>query len=255
MEASTTYPVSNFEITIADLRLASSLQKWLESNARGGSRYKETILSLFGVFTEDSRLDRPEYLSGGKAPMVISEVLATAETGSTTDVGDMAGHGISAGQTNSFYKDVKEHGFIMTLMFVRPKAVYYQGLPKMFQKNDRYDYFFRHFQNIGEQEILNSEVFFDGGGTLDPDGTFGYAPRYAEYKHINDSVHGEFRTSLAYWHLARDLDNTATLNTDFVSCTPDDRIFAVTTSDQIYAQITHNIQAMRPMEYFGIPKL
>lgn len=192
--------------------------------------------------------------------MVISEVMATADgTESTSEdtysVGDMAGHGVSVGKSNRWERRFEEHGFIMSLMFVRPKPAYYQGLPRMFWKNDRYDYFFPQFENIGEQEIYNGEAFFDGAGTLTKDGTFGYAPRYAEYKHINDTVHGEFKNSLNYWHLARTLDNTVALNNTFVACNPSTRIFKVETYDNVYAQVYNNIYASRPMQAYGIPRL
>lgn len=240
--------------TINDLRRAFKLQEWLEKNARGGSRYTESILSHFGVRSSDARLQRPEFLGGGTSPMVISEVLQTSSNDSEpTPQGNMAGHGISVGGSNSFSYTSEEHGYIIGIMSIMPKSAYQQGIPKHFLKFDKFDYYWPSFAHLGEQPIQNKEIYFSDDDENDE--TFGYTPRYAEYKFINSSVHGEFRTSLNFWHMGRIFENRPQLNADFIACDPTTRIFAVETSEQIYAHIHHRIKARRKMPYFGTPTL
>ncbi|AXH73645.1 MAG: major capsid protein [Microviridae sp.] len=249
--------------SINELRKAVRLQEWLEKNARGGARYIEQLLSHFGTAPKDERLQRPEYLGGGKQPVVISEVLNTA--GSSTieldPVGEMAGHGISVGSTNGFSRSFSEHGYIIGIMSVIPRSAYMQGIPKVFLKDDKFDYAWPEFAQIGEQPILNKELYYDGS-TNDPaivDATFGYTPRYAEYKFQLSTVHGDFKTNLDYWHMARKFSVAPALTKDFVMVDPDEtkRIFAVTdpASDDIYAQVYHSVDAVRPLPYFGTPAI
>ena len=138
--------------TINELRQAFQIQKWMERSARSGSRYTEVLQSFFGVSPRDSRLQRPEFLGGGKMPLSISEVLQTSET-KTTALGEFAGHGITYGSTARFRKFFTEHGFIIGIMSVLPRTAYCQGLPKLFRKFDKYDYFWKEFAHLGEQEI------------------------------------------------------------------------------------------------------
>lgn len=240
--------------TINDLRRAFKLQEWLEKNARGGSRYIESILSHFGVRSSDARLQRPEFLGGGSSPITISEVLQTSDASAEeTPQGNMAGHGISVGASNSFKYRSEEHGYIIGIMSIMPKAAYQQGIAKHFTKFDKFDYYWPSFAHIGEQSILNKELYIKGDET-DED-TFGYTPRYAEYKFINSSVHGEFRGSLDYWHMGRIFDNQPQLNEQFINCEPTTRIFAVTDTETVYAHVFHRIKATRPMPYFGTPHM
>ncbi len=246
--------------SINDLRQAFRLQEWLEKNARGGSRYIEVIKSHFGVTSSDARLQRPEYLGGGKSPVSISEVLQTSETAVTattlqnTPQGNMAGHGINVGGGNNFSYYAQEHGYIIGLMSIMPKTAYYQGIPKHFKKFDKFDFYFPSFAHLGEQPIKNYELY--ATATATDDATFGYTPRYAEYKHMLSSVHGEFRDTLLFWHMARDFQNQPALNEDFINCVPTKRIFAVDLQEQetIYAHIFHELKATRLMPYFGTPK-
>lgn len=235
---------------INSLRRAFRLQEWLERNARGGTRYIESILAHFGVKSSDARLQRPEYLGGSKGKMVISEVLSTAET--TLPVGNMAGHGISVSGGNEFKYSVEEHGWIIGLISVTPETAYQQGVHRSLSKLDRLDYFWPTFANIGEQEVKNSEIF--AGGTQVSE-TFGYVPRYAEYKFLNSRVAGEMRTSLDYWHLGRKFTAKPNLNGEFVKCDPSTRIFAVEdpSVDNIYGHIFNNIKAIRKMPKYGTP--
>lgn len=254
-----TVTVSNLSSTINDLRRAEAIQKWLELSARGGSRYVEQLEVVWGQRRQDSRLQRAEYLGGGKIPIQISELLSTFQTddpAGTLPQGNMAGHGISFGRSNrtSFY--VPEHGWIMGILSVMPRTSYFQGVPKKFSRVNRFDYFWPQLARLGEQEILKRELFFDGTNA-DKQETFGYQSRYCEYKFENDMVHGYFRTSLLYWTLVRNFDATPELNESFVTSDPSTRIFAVTTDSihNLYVQVLNRITAFRPIPYNSIPSL
>jgi len=242
--------------TINDLRRAYRLQEWLEKNARGGTRYIESILSHFGVKSSDSRLQRPEYITGVKTPVVISEVLNTSGTEGELPQGNMAGHGIavSSGKSGSYYAE--EHGYIIGIMSVMPKTAYQQGIPRTFLKLDPLDYFWPSFANIGEQEVKLQELY---AFTANADDTFGYVPRYAEYKYMPSRVAGDFRNSLDYWHLGRIFGSEPTLSQEFIECTPEDtdRIFAVTDPDaqKLYCHVLNKIKAVRPMPKYGTPTI
>lgn len=249
--------------SINDLRRAFRLQEWLEKNARGGSRYIESILVHFGVRSSDARLQRPEYLGGGAIDIQFSEVLQTGATPVDPTTGytenpqaNMAGHGIGAGVSRGISYRSEEHGWIIGIMSVLPKTAYYQGIPKMFLKNDRFDYYWPEFANIGEQPILNRELYHDTDQT-DGDDVFGYTPRYAEYKFMCNSIHGDFRTSLDYWHMARDFENKPALNQQFVEADPTERIFAVEDPDEhkLYVQVFNKVKAYRLMSVFGTPTI
>jgi len=246
---------SNAEIeptTINDLRRAFRLQEWLEKNARGGTRYIENILTHFGVKSSDARLQRPEYITGVKSPVVISEVLQTGQSDSTPQ-GNMAGHGISvtSGRAGSYF--CEEHGYIIGIMSVMPKTAYQQGIPKTYLKNDPLDYFWPSFANIGEQPVTKNEIY---AYTSNANDTFGYVPRYAEYKYMPSRVAGEFRTSkLDFWHLGRIFDTEPNLNQTFVECNPTTRVFAVedVEGDHLYCHVLNKIRAIRPMPKYGTP--
>ena len=238
--------------TINDLRNAFRLQEWLEKNARGGSRYIESILSHFGVKSSDARLQRPEFLGGGSTPITISEVLQTSSTNTEpTPQGNMSGHGIGAGGNNSFSYFVEEHGYIIGIMSVLPKTSYQQGIPKHFLKFDKFDYYWPSFAHLGEQPIENQELYFADDGQNE--NVFGYTPRYAEYKYMNSSVHGEFRNTLDFWHMGRIFENRPALNQQFVESDPTDRVFAVLNGEKLYVHLYHRIKASRRMPFFGTP--
>lgn len=245
---------------INSLRRAFRLQEWLEKNARGGTRYIENLLAHFGVRSSDARLQRPEYLGGTKSRMVISEVLSSAETDSdggatTTPLGQMAGHGISADRGNGFKFYAEEHGWIIGIINVQPVTAYQQGIPRHLSRMDRLDYYWPTFANIGEQEVLNKELFVSDTATDDE--TFGYIPRYSEYKYAPSRVHGEFKDTLSYWHWGREFATTPTLNEEFIECNPRDDQFAVTATEdqQILAHIFVNAYAKRKMPRFGVPQI
>ena len=163
----------------------------------------------------------------------------------------------SVGGKNIVRYKCKEHGYIIGLISIMPKTAYQQGIDKHWFKFDRFDYFWSQFANIGEQPILNKELYVadDGEG----DNIFGYTPRYAEYKYINDSVHGAFKTTLDFWHAGRIFGNRPLLNSTFIQCSPSDidRIFAVSSQffEQFYIQMHHKVKAKRPMPYFGMPRI
>lgn len=237
--------------TINDLRTAFRLQEWLEKSARGGKRYVESILAHFGVRSQDSRLNRPEYIVGTKSPIVISEVLNTTGTVELPQ-GNMAGHGVGVtrGRSGGYY--CNEHGYIIGIMSVLPKTAYQQGIPRHFLKENALQYAFPEFANIGEQPILNRELYAFGnqGGN-----TFGYVPRYAEYKFNLNRVAGDFRTTLQDWTMSRIFATQPVLNLDFIISDPTERVFAVTDPavDKLYCQVFHNIQVNRLLPKYGTP--
>eukprot|EP00996_Jenningsia_fusiforme_P001799 NODE_265_length_2567_cov_6.914615_g243_i0.p1 GENE.NODE_265_length_2567_cov_6.914615_g243_i0~~NODE_265_length_2567_cov_6.914615_g243_i0.p1 ORF type:complete len:515 (+),score=-114.64 NODE_265_length_2567_cov_6.914615_g243_i0:707-2251(+) len=246
-----------FDFQINELRRASALQRWLEKQALGGYRYIETIFSHFGVKSSDKRLQRPEYLGGGKIPVMVTEVLNTSAT-ATEPQGNMSGHGITMGESMSFQTQVEEHGYIMGIMSIMPKPAYYQGIDKHWLRTDKFDYYWPELANLGEQEIKNIELYLENDTDIN-NATFGYQQRYAEYKYGKSSVHGDFRDSLDYWHLGRKFATRPQLNETFLEVNPADdyitNIFAVETGDNIWIQLYHDVKARRPMPYFANPQL
>ena len=252
--------------TINELRKASALQQWLELMARAGSRYREQIHAIFGERIADYTVQVPQYLGGGKTPIMVSEVLSTykneANTGAGEDrpVGDMSGHALGLGSDLGFTQSFDEHGIVLGLCRVIPKSAYNQGLSKFWQKFDKFDHYFPQFANIGEQPIYNKELYVTGvtGTASDEDeGIFGYQQRYAEYKYSFNRIAGDFRSNLKHWELSRRFDSTPELNQSFIECTPDSRIFAITdeNEDKIWISLWHQVDALRPMPYHSNPSL
>lgn len=248
--------VDELGVNINDLRTSNALQRWFERNARSGSRYIEQILSHFGVRSSDARLQRPQFLGGGRTPISVSEVLQTSATDSTSPQANMAGHGISAGVNHGFTRYFEEHGYIMGIMSIRPRTGYQQGVPKDFRKFDNMDFYFPEFAHLGEQEIKNEELYLNQYDA-DNEGTFGYTPRYAEYKYSQNEAHGDFRGNMAFWHLNRIFTSKPNLNTTFVECNPSNRVFATaeTSDDKYWVQIYQDIKALRLMPKYGTPML
>jgi hypothetical protein len=202
--------------TINQLREAFAIQKWLELNARSGNRYTEHIQAHFGVTPQDARLQRPEEFGGSVSTVQFSEVLQTADT-QTGDLGTMGGHGITASGSRKSSYYAQEHGWIFAFMYVVPDTAYFQGVPKKFDKIDRYDYYQPLLAHIGEQPVKMRELFANGQASND-EITFGYLPIYDEYRHENSSVHGLMKTDLKHWHLSRDFGvNQPSLNSTFVT--------------------------------------
>lgn len=241
--------------TINDLRRAFRLQEWLEKAARGGSRYVENIKAFFGITPQDARLQRPEYITGVKTPVSIAEVLNTTGT-DVAPQGNMSGHGVSAVSGRSGKYFCQEHGYIIGIMSVMPKTAYQDGIPKHFIKTSPFDFYWPQFAHIGEQPVLNKEVlaFPVGGGGND---TFGYVPRYAEYKFMQNRVAGDLAGNLSFWHFGRKFDFNAppALNEQFVTSDPRTDPFAVTDveSQHLICHVLNKVSARRPMPKFGTP--
>lgn len=233
-------------VTVNLLREALALQRFEEARARFGSRYTE-YLRYLGVRSSDGRLDRPEYLGGGKQIIQFSEIIQTAE--GTDPVGDLKGHGIGAMRSNRYRRFIEEHGYIHSFLSVRPKTIYMQGLARHWNRRTKEDYWQKELQHIGQQEVLNKEVYAAHGT---PDGVFGYQDRYDEYRRTESSVAGEFRSStLNFWHLAREFGSAPALNGDFVKAVPTERVFAVPSQDVLYVMCNHKIQARRLVAKVG----
>jgi len=260
-------------INLNEFRYAHRLQKWFERQARSGSRYVETMLSHYGQKIPDL-YDRPEFLGGGKTPVVMSEVMNTnanqsGDQGATNmPLGDMAGHGIAVGRMNKTTAKFKEHGWLMGIMSVVPKTTYQDGIHKKFTRTDKFDFYWPEFANLGEQPILNKELWLSADDTVH-DETFAYQSIYSEYKYSNSSVHGDMRDNLNYWHMGRKFygDADYSLNKEFIECdhTEVSRIFAVPTqqdpdkdysnADHLWIHVYNEVKAFRPMPYYGTPTL
>lgn len=240
-------------VNINDLREAFALQRFEEHRSMFGSRY-EDLLRYLGVRPQDARLQLPEYLGGFSAPVQFSEVLQTSSDAERSGVGDMYGHGIGATKGRRIRRFIPEHGYVMSLLTVRPIPVYSQGLERLWSKENRFDFWQKEYEHIGQQEIRNSEVYADGDTAQDK-ATFGYQNRYDEYRRGVNIITGEFRTNQDYWTMARIFASRPTLNGDFVSCMPTDRIFQVNeqNSDQCYAMVKNNIIAKRLVSKNGNP--
>ena len=244
--------------TIEEIRRSSAVQRWLEKNIKFGGRYVESIASHFGIHVGDYRLDRPEYLGGGKINVRISEVLQTSETSSNSPLGDEGGHAIGSGNIGIKPYTATEHGWFIALLSFVPKASYGQGWPKKFQRWEPTDFAFPEFDRLGEQELKNDEIFAYGN-VSDVSGTFGYKPRYDEYKHSYDRYCGSFRSSLAFWHLGRIFASKPTLSPSFLGINwdidhipqtdPDrlTRMFATDDTRNIICDIYHHLFIKRPL--------
>lgn len=231
--------------TVNELRTAMAVQRFEEMRARYGSRYTEYLRAL-GVRSSDARLQRPEYLGGGKQTIQFSEVLQTAE--GTNPVGELRGHGIGALRTNRYRRFFEEHGYVLTFISVQPKTIYAQGVNRLWNRATKYDYFQRELQHIGQQPIYNREVY---AAHTTPAGTFGYQDRYDEYRRQESSIAGEFRSTLNFWHMARIFGSSPSLNADFVKSNPTDRIYAVPSEDTLWIMANHSIRARRIVSPVG----
>lgn len=257
--------VSSSGVSINDLRRSQQLQSWLERNALAGSRYNESIWAHFNRRTSDGRLQRAEYLGGGKVTVKISEIVTTAwsEDGAANDVppANMAGHGLSFGNTNRFSYNCEEHGFIVGFMSIMPNSAYMQGIPRMFiQRNTFLDYPWPSFAHLGEQPVYKYELYAAAPNvpvdrTTNP--LFGYQSRYADWKYIPSSSHGDFRTTLDFWHLTRKFSSSPVLGAAF--CTFEDalqnRVFAVSNVDVIWTYIYNSVTVIRALPYYGTPQM
>lgn len=241
--------------TINQLRTAMALQKFLEKNARSGTRYDELIKAHFGTDIGDARIQIPEYIGGLKNNVVISEVLQTSQTTDNSQLGQYSGHGVGYAQGEGFSYSTPEHGFIIGIMSVIPTTAYFQGINKKFSRLDPLDYYWPEFAQIGEQAIKNKELYYSLDDQNNED--FGYIPRYSEYKYNPSEVHGNFRGSMLDFHLARYFETRPNLNSEFIYCGANKRIFNVQdespTSHSLYAHVYFNITAWRKIPFFTNP--
>ncbi|WNK12874.1 MAG: major capsid protein [Microvirus sp.] len=248
--------------TINSIRLAFQTQKLLERDARGGTRYTELVRSHFGVTSPDARQQRPEYIGGGSTPVLISPIAQTAQTGLTggsTPLGSLAAVGTSLAQGHGFTYSATEHGYIVGLVSVRADLTYQQGTRKLWWRSTRYDFYFPVFATLGEQAVLNKEIFTDG--TANDTLVFGYQERWAEYRYLPSMITGLFRSTSAGtidpWHLAQKFTSLPTLNTTFIQDTPPlSRVLAVgagANGQQFLFDSFFDIQTARPMPLYSVP--
>ena len=232
-----------------DLRLGAALQRYGEARARYGTRFTEYLRYLGVRNPSDARLQEPELISSGRGMINFSEVLQTApdaQAGNTanTGVGELFGHGIAGIRTRKWRRYFEEHGILMTLLSIRPKAVYQNIQPREWLKQTREDYYQKELVNLGQQPIWASEVF---GDNPDRFATWGWQDRYAEYRFWPSTVQGEFRTVLNTWHLAREFTTAPVLNQSFVECDPTKRIFQSETNDTVYTMVNNSLVARRTL--------
>ncbi|AXL14540.1 major capsid protein [Microviridae sp.] len=250
--------------TINSIRNSFQIQRLLERDARGGSRYTEIIRSHFGVVSPDARLQRPEYLGGGSAPIIVNPIAqqsATAATGTDTPLGTLGAVGTGLADGHGFSQSFTEHGIIIGMASVRADLTYQQGLHRMWNRSTRYDFYFPVFAHLGEQAILNKEIFADG--TANDDGVFGYQERWAEYRYKPSQVTGYMRSTSAgtldAWHLAQNFASCPTLNNTFIEDNPPvDRVVAVgseANGKQFIVDAFFNANKARPMPMYSVPGL
>lgn len=247
--------------TINQLRQAFQIQRMYERDARGGTRYTEIIRSHFGVTSPDARLQRPEYLGGGQTMVNIAPVAQTSSTDGTSPQGNLAAFGTVAVNGHGFTKSFTEHGVLIGLVEVRADLTYQQGLNRMWSRRTRFDFYWPTLAHIGEQSVLNKEIYTQGSVAPTTDaGTFGYQERYAEYRYKPSQITGLFRSnataSLDAWHLSEDFSALPVLNASFiVSNPPVDRVIAVPAEPHFLFDAWFKMRVARPMPVFGVPGL
>lgn len=250
--------------TINQLRQSFQIQKLLERDARGGTRYTEIIRSHFGVVSPDARLQRPEYLGGGSTPISINPVAQTSATGLAEDTspqGNLAAFGTALAYNHGFTYNATEHGVLIGLVSVRADLTYQQGLPRMWSRSTRYDFYFPAFATLGEQAVLNKEIYCTGTAT--DDDVFGYQERWAEYRYKPSQITGYFRSTAAgtldAWHLAQEFGTLPVLNDEFIEDTPPvERIVAIgeqANGKQFLLDAFFNVRQARPMPLYSVPGL
>jgi len=243
--------------TINQLREAFQIQRMYEKDARGGTRYTEMIRAHFGVISPDARLQRPEYLGGTTANININPISQTAPTVSgQTPQGNLAAMGTVSTSGNSFVKSFTEHEIVIGLVSVRADLNYQQGLNKMWSRQTRFDFFWPSLSHLGEQAILNKEIYAQG--TSADDDVFGYQERYSEYRYKPSQITGLFRSTVAapldIWHLAEKFTSLPTLNATFIQSNPPiGRVIAVPTQPHFMFDAYFNYLHARPMPTFGVP--
>jgi len=250
--------------TINQLRQSFQIQKLLERDARGGTRYTEIIRSHFGVASPDARLQRPEYLGGGSTPISISPIAQTGGTGAqgtTTPQGNLAAFGTYMAKGHGFTQSFVEHGHVIGLVSVRADLTYQQGIRRFWSRSTRYDFYFPAFATLGEQAILNKEIFCDGSSN--DSNVFGYQERWAEYRYNPSQITGLFKSTSAGtidpWHYAQKFTSLPTLNNTFIQDTPplarNLAVGSAANGQQLLLDAFFHINAARPLPMYSVPGL
>jgi len=250
--------------TINQLRQSFQIQRLLERDARGGTRYTEIVRSHFGVVSPDARLQRPEYLGGGVTPVNINPIVqasGTGASGTTAPLGTLAAVGTALSSGHGFSQSFTEHGVVIGLVCVDADLTYQQGLHKMWSRSTRYDFYFPAFAMLGEQAVLNKEIYVTGGAS--DANVFGYQERWAEYRYLPSRISGLFRSTAAGtidpWHLAQKFTSLPTLNSTFIQCMPPvDRVVAVgaaANGKQFIFDSFFKCVTARPMPLYSVPGL
>jgi len=248
--------------TINQLRQSFQIQKLLERDARGGTRYTEIIRSHFGVVSPDARLQRPEYLGGGSTPINITPIPQTSGTGATgTPLGNLAAYGTYLANGHGFSQSFVEHGYVIGLISVRADLTYQQGLRKMWSRSTRYDFYFPVFAMLGEQAVLNKEIYCDG--SANDSSVFGYQERWAEYRYNPSQITGLFKSTSAGtvdpWHYAQKFASLPTLNSTFIQDTPplarNLAVGSAANGQQLLLDAFFDIRAARPLPLYSVPGL
>lgn len=245
-------------ITINDLRQAFQIQKLLERDARGGTRYTEILRSHFGVISPDARLQRPEYLGGSRSRINIVPVQQTSNTNDVSPQGNLAAFGLASDVRKGFNKSFVEHGYIIGLVNIRADLTYQQGLNRMWSRRSRFDFYWPSLAHLGEQAILNKEIYAQG--TEADNQVFGYQERYAEYRYYPSMITGKLRStdpqSLDIWHLAQKFDSLPTLSSQFIEENPPiKRALAVQNEPEFFLDVWFDCKCARPMPVYGVPGL
>lgn len=246
--------------TVNQLRMAFQIQKLYEKDARGGTRYTEILRSHFGVTSPDSRLQRPEYLGGNRIPININQVVQTSET-ATTPQGNVAGWSLTSDSHGDFISSFTEHGFVIGLCVARYNHTYQQGVQRFWSRKTRFDYYWPVLANIGEQAVLNKEIYANGSATDSE--VFGYQEAWADYRYKPSIVTGEMRSghsnTLDSWHFADFYKSKPSLSSAWIAEDKAniDRVLAVTSevSNQLFADFYIQNETTRPMPMYSIPGL
>lgn len=245
-------------LTINDLRQAFQVQKLLERDARGGTRYTEILRSHFGVVSPDARLQRPEYLGGSSTRILMNSVAQTAATNDVTPQANLSAFGLFGDSFHGFSKSFVEHGYIIGLVNVRADLSYQQGVNRMWSRKSRLDFYFPVLAHLGEQAILNKEIYAQG--TAADDQVFGYQERFAEYRYSPSVITGKMRSTdpqtLDIWHLAQKFDSLPTLSSQFIQDNPPvSRVVAVQNEPQFILDAWFDLKCIRPMPVYSVPGL
>lgn len=247
--------------TINQLRLAFQIQKLYEKDARGGTRYIEILKAHFGVTSPDARLQRPEYLGGNRIPINVNQIVQQSQTTDQSPQGNPVGLSLTSDTHSDFTKSFVEHGFVIGLMVARYDHTYQQGIERFWSRKDRFDYYWPVFANIGEQAVLNKEIYAQG--TAQDDEVFGYQEAWADYRYKPNRVAGEMRSSYAQsldvWHLGDDYTQLPTLSDSWIreDSSNVNRVLAVSeqNANQFFADIYIQNRSTRPMPVYSIPGL